>query len=149
MKAIARSHHWWEGVDKDIKSVVKSCQAWQSVKNAPPNAPLHPWFWPTKPWQPLHVDFAGPFRGRTYLLITDVHSKWPEITEMSSTTASRTVDELHKLFSSYGLPEQILSDNGPQFVSEEFAAFTKINGIKHTKSAPYHPSTNGAIERLV
>ena len=82
MKAIARSYHWWEGVDKDIESVVKSCQACQSVKNAPPNAPLHPWLWPTKPWQCLHVDFAGPFRGRTYLLITDAHSKWPEITEM-------------------------------------------------------------------
>ena len=149
MKVIARSYHWWEGVDKDIESVVKSCQACQSVKNAPPNAPLHPWLWPTKPWQRLHIDFAGPFRGRTYLLITDAHSKWPEITEMSSTTASRTVDELRKLFSSYGLPEQIVSDNGPQFVSEEFAAFTKMNGIKHIKSAPYHPSTNGAIERLV
>ena len=73
MKAIARSYHWWEGVDKDIESVVKSCQACQSVKNAPPNAPLHPWLWPTKPWQRLHVDFAGPFRGRTYLLITDAH----------------------------------------------------------------------------
>ena len=67
---------------------------------------------------------------------------------MSSTTASRTVDELCKLFSSYGLSEQIVMGNGSQFVSEEFATFTKINGIKHIKSAPYHPSTNGAIERL-
>ena len=105
--------------------------------------------WPTKPWQRQHIDFAGPFQGRTYLLITDAHSKWPKIAEMSSTTASRTIDELHKLFSSYWLPEQIVSDNGPQFVSKEFAVFTKMNGIKHIKSAPYHPSTNGAVERLV
>ena len=54
----------------------------------------------------------------------------------SSTTASRTVDELHQLLSSYGLPEQTVSYNDPKFVSEEFAAFIKINGIKHTKSAP-------------
>ena len=77
----------------------------QSVKNAPPNAPLHPWPWPTKPLQCLHANFAGPFHGRTYLLITDAHSKWPNINEMSSTTASRTVDELHKLFSSDKLSE--------------------------------------------
>ena len=83
-----------------------------------------------------------------YLLVTDAHSKWPEIVEMKSTTASRTVEELRKLFS-YGLPEQLVTDNGPQFVSEEFAMFTKVNGVKHIKSAPYHPSTNGAVERLV
>ena len=52
---------WWEGVDKDIESLVKSCQACQYVKNSPPNALLHPWPWPTKPWQHLHIDFAGPF----------------------------------------------------------------------------------------
>ena len=68
---------------------------------------------------------------------------------MPSTTASRTIDELCKLFSSYGLPEQIVTDNGPQFMSEEFATFAKFNGIKHIKSAPYHFSTNEAIERLV
>ena len=149
MKSVARSYVWWEGVDKDIESLVKSCQSCQAVKNAPPMAPLHPWLWPSKPWQRLHLDFAGPFQGRTYLLVTDAHSKWPEIVEMKSTTAGRTVEELRKLFSSYGLPEQIVSDNGPQFVAEEFASFAKANGIKHIKSAPYHPSTNGAVERLV
>ena len=40
-------------------------------------------------------------------------------------------------------------DNGLQFVSGEFATFAKLNGMKHIKSAPYHPSINGAIERLV
>ena len=68
---------------------------------------------------------------------------------MTSTTASRTVEELCRLFSSFGLPEQIVTDNSPQFVSEEFGAFTKMNGIKHIKNAPYNPSTNGAVERLV
>ena len=112
-------------------------------------APLHPWLWPTKPWQRLHLDFAGPFQGRMYLLVSDAHSKWPKIIAMKSTTASKTIEELWKLFASYGLPEQIVTDNGPQFVSEEFATFTKANEVKHIKSAPYHPSTNRAVERLV
>ena len=68
---------------------------------------------------------------------------------MPSTTAGRTIVKLCKLFSSYGLPEQIVMENGQQFVSEEFATFAKLNGIKHIKSAPYHPSTNGAVKRLV
>ena len=49
MKSIARSYIWWEGVDKDIESLVKSCQACQAVKNAPHMAPLHPWLWPSRP----------------------------------------------------------------------------------------------------
>ena len=149
MKAVARSFVWWEGLDEAIESVVRSCQACQSVRNLPATAPLHPWLWPTKPWQRIHVDFAGPFQGRMFLLVIDAHSKWPEIIEMKVTTASKTIDEIRKLCAAYGLPEQIVSDNGPQFVSEEFATFTKMNGIKHIKSAPYHPATNGSAERLV
>ena len=133
MKSIARSYIWCEGVDKAIESLVKSCQACQAVKNAPRMAPLHPWLWPSRPWQRLHLDFAGPFQGRTYLLVTDAHSKWPEIVKMRSTTADRTIEELRKMFSSYRLPEQIVSDNGPQFVAEEFASFVKANGINTSK----------------
>jgi len=53
------------------------------------------------------------------------------------------------MFAAYGLPEQLVTDNGPQFTAEEFAVFLKRNGIKHIKVAPYHPSSNGAVERLV
>ena len=53
------------------------------------------------------------------------------------------------LFSRYGLPEQIISDNGPQFTSEEFPHFMKMNGIKHVLCTPYHPSSNGLAERFV
>ena len=97
----------------------------------------------------IHIHFAGPFQGRMYLLVTDAHSKWPEIAEMRNTSANKTEEEKQKLCTSYRLPEQIVSDNGPLFLSEEFAKFIKMNGIKHIKSAPYHPSTNGAAEQLV
>lgn len=79
MKEVARSYAWWEGIDKDIEALVKSCKSCQIVKNSPPMAPLHPWLWPTKQWQRSHVDFAGSFQGRMYLLVSNVHSKWPEI----------------------------------------------------------------------
>ena len=44
--------------------------------------------------------------------------------------------------------EQVVSDNGPQFISDEFTKFLKSNGVKHFRSSPYHPATNGAIERV-
>ena len=146
MKSKARSHVWWPGLDADIESLIKSCLDCQSIRNT---APLHLWLWPTKPWRRIHVGFAGPFLNHMYLLVVDAHSKWPEIIEMSSTTASRTIEELRRLFSAYGLPEQPVSDNGLQFVAQEFDSFMKMNDIKHILTAPYHPASNSAVERLL
>ena len=68
---------------------------------------------------------------------------------MRSTTAEATVEVLRALFSRYGLPLELVSDNIPQFVAGEFQTFLKINCIKHTLGPPYHPSSNGLAERHV
>ncbi|XP_049512447.1 uncharacterized protein K02A2.6-like [Dermacentor silvarum] len=68
---------------------------------------------------------------------------------MKSTTASKTVEKLRTVFAAFGLPEQIVTDNGPQFVSDEFAVFLRSNAVQHVKTPPYHPASNGAAERLV
>jgi transposase InsO family protein len=84
-----------------------------------------------------------------FLILVDAHSKWPEVFIMQSTSTEKTIGELRQFFSAYGLPEQLVSDNGSQFTSEEFAVFMKRNGIKHVRSSPYHPATNGLAERFV
>ena len=85
------------------------------------------------------MDFAGPFLGHMFLIVVDTHSKWLEVEIMSSTTAEKTIDRLRYIFSHYGLPEQLVSDNGPQFVSLEFKHFMKENGIRHLPVASRHP----------
>ena len=84
-----------------------------------------------------------------FILLVDAHSKWPEVFEMPNTTSRKTIEILRQVFSAYGLPEQLVSDNGPQFISREFAEFMAKNGIKHIRSVPYHPATNGQVERFV
>ena len=59
------------------------------------------------------------------------------------------MDELRYIFARWGIPQQIVTDNGPQFVSKMFQRFTSSNNIKHIKSSPYHPATNGLAERFV
>ena len=149
MKGIARSYLWWPGLDSEIETMAKSCETCCQIQNNPPLSPLHPWMFPTGVWQRLHMDFAGPFQGHTFFIVVDAYTKWPEVIEMNSTTSGKTIEALRDLFYRYGLPEHIVSDNGTQFTSKEFAYFTKSNGIRHTFSAPHHPATNGLAERFV
>ena len=68
---------------------------------------------------------------------------------MSSTTSLKASEVLRSLFSRYGIPEELVSDNGPQLAAEEFTKFMRQNGIKFTRVPPYHPASNGASERSV
>ncbi|XP_050709686.1 uncharacterized protein K02A2.6-like [Eriocheir sinensis] len=148
-KAVARSYMWWPGVDKDIETYIKQCTSCAIHQNDPKPARFHPWEYPRYPWQRLHIDYAGPFLGHSYLIVVDAYSKWPEIIPMQSTTSSNTIRTLMQIFAVHGLPERIVSDNGPQFCSQEFKDFLTVNGIQHIQSAPYHPATNGEAERFV
>ncbi|KAJ8333617.1 hypothetical protein SKAU_G00416250 [Synaphobranchus kaupii] len=78
MKSLALSYVWWPGIDSQIELQAKSCHSCQWVQKEPGLAPLHPWMWPSSPWERIHVDFAGPFEGHMYLVVVDAHSKWPE-----------------------------------------------------------------------
>ena len=138
-KSLARSYVWWPGLDVQIENLTKSCATCQAARSASMVAPLHPWTWPAKPWQRINIDFAGPYQGRMFLIVVDAHSRWPEVIEMKSTTSTATIQELRRLFASYGLPLQVVSNNGRQFASSEFKLFMKGNGIKHIRCAPYHP----------
>ena len=149
MKMQARNHVWWPELDKSIEWCASACSACQATKNSPARAPLYPWVWPTAPWERVHLDFAGPFLGRMSLIAVDAHSKWPEAHLMSTTTTFKTIVTLREMFARYGLPKQIVTDNGPQFISEEFRKFMGVNGIKHIRCSPYHPASNGAAERAV
>lgn len=149
MKRLARMFVWWPAIDQDIEEKVKSCAECQFQRPTPPLAPLSPWQWPSRPWSRVHIDFLGPFMGHMFLLLIDAHSKWIEVHPMASITATATIQCLRNIFAQLGLPEKIVSDNGPTFVSAEFKNFLQRNGVKHSTTSPYHPSSNGLAERAV
>ena len=77
------------------------------------------------------------------------HSKWLEVFSTTSMTAGKTIERLRWLIARYGLPELLVSDNGEQFVLEEFSYFLTTSGILHLKIPPYHVATSGQGERYV
>jgi len=149
MNGLARHHFWWPNLDADIENVSFMCDACQQKAHNPAKSELHPWEFPSRPWQRLHIDFAGPIFGYTWLVYVDAYSKYPGAIPLTTTTASSTTNALLEVFSHFGLPEQLVSDNGPPFDSYDFAVFCKSNGIRHSRSAPYHPQSNGEAERFV
>ncbi|XP_026521137.1 uncharacterized protein K02A2.6-like [Notechis scutatus] len=127
MKSLARSYVWWPGIDKDIETWVKTCNKCQSSRPTPPLALILDWETPRGPWSRIHIHFAGPTKGYTYLITVDAYSNWLEVSIMSSTTTEAVTKQLKKLFATHGLPDVVVSDNGPQFTALAFEQFLKIN----------------------
>ncbi|KAM7309547.1 uncharacterized protein ISCGN_006554 [Ixodes scapularis] len=148
MKGLARGYVWWPGLDKGIEEQVSTCATCQVTRGSPPQAPVHPWECSSRPWSCLHVDFAGPFQGKTFLVV-DSYSKWLEVRITKSTSAATVVRELRRMFATHGLPDVVVSDNGPAFASEEFRTFLACNNIRQALVSPYHPPSNGQAERFV
>ncbi|XP_015266723.1 PREDICTED: uncharacterized protein K02A2.6-like [Gekko japonicus] len=146
MKALARSYVWWPGMDAEIESWVRRCQTCQEVQPNPPSAPAQSWESTHKPWSQLHLDFAGPFQGLTFLITVDSYSKWLEVSPVSTTSTKAVIRCLRRLFATHGLPNTIVSDNGTAFTSAEYL---RRNLIRHIRSAPFHPATNSQAERMV
>lgn len=147
-KAYARGYVWWVQMDKQIEQMVASCEQCQLVRNCPPRDP-QTWVMTEQPWKRVHIDFAGPFLGKTFLVMIDSHSKWMEAEIVNTMSSGAVITVMRRIFASQGLPEVVVSDNGRAFTSEEFNSFLKKNGIKHLFSPPYHPATNGQIERAI
>ncbi|CAK1598288.1 unnamed protein product [Parnassius mnemosyne] len=148
-KAVARSYVWWPGIDEAIETMCRACVVCAAEADAPQRHTPSPWPWPAKPWSRIHIDFLGPIFNKIYLVIIDARTKWLEVFYVPSTAASHTIVKLSEVFARWGLPKQLVSDNGPPFISKEFSQFLTNNGIQHVFTAPYHPASNGAAENAV
>ena len=104
-------------MDQDVEGEVHQCEAFQWHSKSPATAPLHPWEWPEKPWPRHHVDYAGPFLGKMFLVLVDSHSKWMDVYSVKTATTHVTLEQLRQSFSIHGLPNPLVSDNGNCFTS--------------------------------
>ncbi|XP_026531512.1 uncharacterized protein K02A2.6-like, partial [Notechis scutatus] len=149
MKALARSYAWWPGMDGQIETWVVTCNKCQETDSAPPKAPPTEWETPRGPWSRIHIDFAGPTKGHTFLIIVDAYSNWLEVHKMKNTTTEAVVKKLNRLFATHSLPEVLVSDNGPQFTALAFEQYLADRGIRHALNITPNSTTNKSPAELL
>ena len=146
-KQMVREKVWWPGIDQEIELMIKSCLPCQSMAPKPAPEPLRPTTKPNKPWQDIHIDLCGPFpTGESLLVCEHACTRWPDVVILKTTTSAVIISHLE--FAAQGIPMTVVSDNGSQFVSEEFEAFLSDYGITHHKVTPYWPQDNAQVERF-
>ena len=131
-------------MDVDLEAKVKTCEKCLRNQKMPPAAPLHPWKYPHMPWSRL----CG-----SSLWQNVVNYCWC-VFKVDRCPCDANVHKYcncrqRQIFSMHGLPEIIVSDNGSNFTNKEFETFLKLNGLKHIRTAPHHPASNGRAERAV
>lgn len=147
-KQLAREYIFWPGIDKQIEDKITKCQICQQFRKLQHAEPLISHEIPDIPFYKVGIDFLQ-VKEQVFLLIIDYYSKFPEIIEMNNTSSEATITELKKVFCRYGIPNTVVSDNGPQFSSREFKEFAAEYGFKCSFSNPMYPQSNGQAERYV
>ena len=138
---------WWPGVSTEIQEFVEKCPicARHQAQGAEPliTTPI-----PQLPWQKLAADVFE-LNGQLYLLVVYYYSKYVEVAYMSTMSCRQTINHFRSIFARHGIPEELTTDNGPQFTAEEFANFAAEARFQHITSSPRYTQANGLAERTV
>ena len=130
---------WWPKMDSDVEKLCKVCHRCQVFSGYGP---------PRGPWQDCSVDLMGPLpSGESILVVVDYYSRFYEVAILRKTTSADVIKAISPMFSRFGIRHSMRTDNGPQFVSDEFEKFLAANGVDHRKTTPLWPQANGEVER--
>jgi hypothetical protein len=147
-KKRARDVIYWPGMSKQIEDMISKCSTCLQYRPANQKEPLNSHDIPEQPWAKVGSDLFK-FGDRDYLLLVDYYSKFVEIALLENTKSSNVIHHMKSIFARHGIPEELVSDNGPQYSCNEFKQFTQDWHIKHTTSSPKYPQSNGLAERFV
>ncbi|UYV63592.1 K02A2.6-like, partial [Cordylochernes scorpioides] len=149
-RARAKDHVWWPGIGQEIQDMVKTCE--KCIENQPlKHEPLIPNDFPERPWQRVGMDIFH-YEGSEYLVVVDYFSRFIEVVRLTKLSSEAVVDHCKAIFARHGIPDIVISDNGPQFRPSTTSAFTKFAsevGFRHITSSPKHPQSNGQAEAAV
>ena len=150
-----QSAFYWPGIQGDVTRFCKSCDVCQKTveKGSVPKVPLQKMPLIEKPFQRVTIDLVGPISppsedGHRYIpTLVDYATRYPEAVPLKNIDTETVAEALVDIFSRLGVPEEILSDVGTQFVSECMKEVARLLSIKHL-TTPYHPMCNGMTEKF-
>ncbi|XP_033725286.1 uncharacterized protein K02A2.6-like [Pecten maximus] len=144
----ARGVIFWPNMGNEIRDHIQQCGTCCEYDIRQQKEPLITHDIPDHPWGKVGVDLFT-LQKTDYLVSVDYYSDFWEIDTLSDTTAATVIACLKRHFSRHGIPDIVMSDNGPQFSSAEFAEFAREWEFSHTTSSPYHSQSNGKVESAV
>lgn len=147
-KQLARQTIFWPGMSAQIEDLISKCATCQRHRNSNPKEPLHPHQLPQRPWQRVATDLFE-WNKRPHLLVVDYYSRYPEVAELRDMRAKTVISKMKSFFSRHGIPDEVVSDNGPNYASHEFVEFANSYGFVHTTTSPRYPQAGGLHERTV
>jgi len=148
-KQLAREFVYWPGMTKDIEAYIQRCNPCALTQKLPIKTPLNPWPTASKPGERVHIDYAGPINNQYILIFVDSYSGFIDVAITPTISAERTVEICREMFSRYGPPEILVSDNGTQFTANTFSNLCREMSITHLFSPVGHPQSNGRAEKAV
>ena len=147
-KQLARDLIFWPGMSKEIEEMVKKCEICLQYQNKQPKEPMIIHEIPSLPWNKVATDLFE-LDGNYYIVMVDYYSNFIEVSPLPDTKTSTVLKVIKSNIARYGIMETLVSDNGPQFSSEEFREVMKKYNIEHITSSPLYPQSNGLAERSV
>ena len=139
---------YWPRINKDILKQYQSCKTCIKYSKSQRSEPLQSHPTPELPWHTVATDLFET-KNSKYLLLVDYCSRFPVLCKLGSTTSKVLVQEMKAVFAELGVPNVIVSDDGPQYTSAKFKDFTKQWKIEHRVSSPRNPLSNGLAEHCV
>ena len=138
---------WWPGLSRQLEELVRNCSTCCRERHQHPE-PLMNTELPNIPWKKVATDLFY-WKGSTYLLIVDYYSRYIEIAKLNGQSSSEVIRHTKSIFAGRGVPQEVVSDNGPAYSSLEYKQFATKYGFIHTTSSPGYPQSNGEDERAV
>ena len=141
---------FWPGINKAIKEVVCQCETCTQFQSQNDAAPLTPTPTPSHPLQMCATDIFT-LGGVDHLIVGNFYSKMIFVLHLppGQSSANKVVSLLKEMFAEHSIPKVLHSDNGPQYVSAQFANFCISWGITHETSSPHYPQSNGFAKACI
>ena len=144
----ARECLFWPGMSAAIKDFVSTCEVCHTFESKQQKEPLIQHEFPDRPWSKVASDLFQ-VNYTNYLITVDYASNFWEVDYLENTTSRTVIRKLKANFSRHGIPDILITDNGPQYSSDEFRRFAKQWEFDHKTSSPGYPQSNGKAENAV